>query len=115
MPAAKYVLTIEAKADFKRSVGFYLDELHQSPANLTGCTASAMVKVHATDEQPLVTFDCTIPAPTTGVVEMELSGTETAKLQKISKAVWDLLLTLPDGSKRRAVSGSVQVLPGVTD
>jgi hypothetical protein len=114
MAAAKHTLIIEAKADFTRSVGLYLDVASQSPADLTGCTASASIKVHATDDAPLVVFVCDIPNPASGVIQLSLAAAETAKLQKTSKAMWDLLLTLSDGSKRRVVDGPVLVSPGVT-
>ncbi len=115
MSAATYDLVIEAKADWRRSVGFYQDDEALVPANLTGYTASAMIKTHATDAAPLITITCTIPNPTTGVVVMEVLASASAAQNFGGKYFWDLVLTSPDGTRTRMLRGSALIIPGVTD
>lgn len=115
MSAATYDLVIEAKADWRRSVGFFRDDEALVPADLTGYTASAMIKTHATDAAPLITITCTIPNPTTGVVEMEVLASASAEHNSVGKCFWDLVLTSPDGTRKRMLRGTVLIIPGATD
>lgn len=115
MAAAKITLIIECKADYKRGLGFYLDKARLLPADFTGCTANAAIKINHTDEVPLLAFHCAIPNPESGIIEISLTAVETTTLNKVPKACWDLLVTYADGTRKRLADGPVQLSPGVTD
>lgn len=90
MAAAKYNITIEQGATFKKSVTIK-DFTTGVVRDLTGYTVRGMVRLTYEDVAPLCTFNCIISAPTTGVFTFELDSIATAQLD-FETAVYDLEL-----------------------
>jgi len=81
--------------------------------NLTGYTGKASIRMLY--EDPVAyNFTVTIPAPTTGVVELVLPSVVSATIAPGSY-VWDFQLTEPNGTNTRTyIAGDVQVYDEVT-
>jgi hypothetical protein len=89
-----------------------------SAFSLAGFTATAQMRRELVDQSdgtpdaPLVSFTCTIPTPSTGIVEVSLTSVQTASLLAAA-GVWDLMLS--NGStKYRMPYGTATVQRGVT-
>ena len=87
------------------------DRQRTQPVDLT--TASPKSEIRERHGGPLI---LALPLKTTlpNVIEAELSQEDSLKLNRRS-AVWDLQLTLDDGTVATVVSGHVFVTPSVTD
>lgn len=80
-----------------------------TPADLTGMTASAQVRLRKADEIPLATFDAVIEAD--GVVVLSLPAAATVTLP--SWAMWDCQLDL-GGRITTIAAGSIRTTGEVT-
>jgi hypothetical protein len=108
MAAAKYNLTIEQGATFKKSVTIN-NATTGLVRDLTGYTVRGMVRLSYDDVTPIATFTCIISAPLTGVFTFELSSVITAALD-FEVAVYDLELVQTGSSPEnveRIMQGNV--------
>jgi hypothetical protein len=80
--------------------------------DLTGCSASAQVRVHHGDTDPVAVFLASV-SPTLGRISLRLSPMQTGALGK-AYGVWDARLSWPDGTVQRLAEGKVTVKPEVT-
>lgn len=90
------------------------------PVNLTGCTARASIRANPASEV-VASISCAIPAPLTGVIELELTASQTSALPAAgarwntpSNYVYDLEVQHPDGTVTRLLNGAFSVSPEVT-
>lgn len=118
MPAAKINLTVEQGATFTHIVEW--KDGKNKPVNLTGYTAALQVRETAAESSPvLLEVGSVLPetgiviTPSTGTITITITDEETAALT-FKKGVYDLLLSAPDGTKRRLMQGSFTVSPRVT-
>lgn len=102
MAAAKYNLTIEQGATFKKSVTIK-DTTTNAVRDITNFDVRGMVRVSYEDTDPIVVFTCYSTAPTTGVFYVELDSGQTALLD-FEAAVYDIELvekyTSPENVER---------------
>lgn len=92
----------------------------KTPVDITKCAFVAQIKESAMDTCALATFQCKVIDPTQGIVELYLTGRDTAKIatygdyyKQMSKYYWDLYITFPDGVIQRIVVGTAYVSPGI--
>lgn len=113
MEAGKVNLTINKKASFEY-VFYVLDVYNktllpndpgQTPVNLTGCTAVALVK-DKVGGTTLSTFTVTFPNPTLGEVKLALTAAQTTSLA-FKTGVWDIFITFPSGKVVKYLEGNV--------
>lgn len=88
MAAAKYNITIEQGATFKKSVTIK-NATTGAVRDLTGYTVRGMVRATYEDVAPIVTFNCLITTPASGVFTFELDSIATRQLD-FESAVYDL-------------------------
>ncbi len=115
MAAAKYNLTIEQGATFKKSVTIK-ESTTGLPRDLTGYTVRGMVRATYEDPAPIVTFLCLITAPTTGVFTFELDSIATKQLD-FETAVYDIELVQTYSNPEnveRVMQGNVYLSKEVT-
>lgn len=118
MAAAKINLTVEKGATFTKN--FVWKDAKGRAINITSYTANLQVRATA-DPASAVLLELGSQAPESGIVLGGTAGTinltitdeETAALT-FTKGVYDLLLSLPDGTKKRLLQGSFAVSPAVT-
>ena len=83
-----------------------------SATDLTGFTANAQMRKHA-DALTFTNFSTQIINPTSGIIRVGLTTSQTAAL-KPGRHVYDILLTKPNGNKLIAVEGTALVRPGIS-
>ena len=109
---AAYVsnIVIEAGADFNQQ--FNLEDIANSPLNLTGYTGASRMKKHHSSLTTAATFTVSFPNRTQGILKLALAASATALL-KPGRYVYDVLLN--DGAERtRVIEGSALVTAGIT-
>lgn len=89
----------------------YEDEEKTIPSDLTGVAAKAQIRDRSGGAK-ITELTCEITLPNT--ILMTLSAT-ASKAISITRGVWDLQLTYPDGRVVTIVAGGVTVTPDVTD
>ena len=94
---AAYVsnIVIEAGADFNQT--FNIEDIGNSPLNLTGYTGASRMKKHYSSLTTSATFTVTFPNRTQGIMKIALAASSTAVL-KPGRYVYDVLLN--DGSEK---------------
>lgn len=117
MSAGKLNIEIEKKATFRKvltlfSAYFGEGSSENVPLNITGATIEAAIKVTVNDVSPAAVFDVTLISGTNGQFSISMSPADTEALS-ISKGVYDVLVTLSDGTALRVIEGSVFVTKGV--
>ena len=94
------------------TVSLTMQDGSETPIDITGRTYSAQLRSHATDDDPIATFTCTIINGAAGTMQAVLSATSTAALEPGS-AVWSLKET--NGSTVTTILyGDVQIVESVT-
>ena len=109
---AAYVsnIIINQGADFNQT--FNLESNSNAPLDLTGYTATSVMKKHPASLSNKATFGIQFPDRSNGTVKISLGSTLTTNL-KPGRYSYDILLD--DGSvKTRIVEGSAIVTAGVT-
>lgn len=112
--AATFPLIIEQGATFSRT--WVWRSANKKAINLTGYTAKLQVRDKAggtmlfelSTENGRITI-----VPLTGTITLTISDEDTQAISFL-KGVYDLVLSAPDGTKVRLLSGSVTVSLGVT-
>ena len=106
---------IDQGATFVRSIK--LRDSNDAAVNLTGYSARLQVRRGPAAPDPALV---TLTSPTggitldsSGVITVTFSAAVTSAMA-FETGAFDLLLTAPDGSKRRLIQGQVQVSPAVT-
>ena len=114
MEAGKQNLIINKKASFRfdfyvlesYNPNFPVDDIGQTPVNLTGCTISAKAKRKIGDTTNLFSFTATIPTPAKGHCRLELSAAQTAAMAW-ETGVWDVFITFPSGDVVKYLEGNL--------
>ena len=109
---AAYVsnIVIDQGADFNQT--YNLENSANAPLDLTGYTATSIMKKHPQSLQNTATFVCSFPNRAQGQLKISLGSTITPNL-KPGRYSYDILLN--SGSlKTRVVEGSALVTAGVT-
>ena len=83
-----------------------------SATDLTGFTANAQMRKHA-DALTFTNFSTQIINPTSGIIRVGLTTSQTATL-KPGRHVYDVLITDTSGEVTRVLEGSVLVRQGAT-
>lgn len=105
-------LTIDQGASFSSDVT--LKDSSNALFDLTGYTASAKMAKGYSSTRTRVAMTTTIASdPTTGVVTLSLTATETAALDAPARYVYDLEVTT-GASVTRVIEGIINVRPNVT-
>ncbi len=83
------------------------------PLNLTGYTVQSKIKLVSTGDT--VNFTCSVPTPSSGVVQRSLSNALTVSLTPCvaGKYVWALQLTAPSGDVLPEIQGGAIVIAEV--
>jgi hypothetical protein len=103
-------IVINAGSDFSQT--FNLENITNSPLNLTGYTGSALIKKHPASLKTTATFTVSFPDRIFGQVALSLGSSITSNL-KPGRYCYDILLN--DGStKTRIVEGSAIITAGIT-
>lgn len=103
-------LTIDQGATFSKTFTIYATDT--TVLNLTGYTIRGeMRKAYAASTSQEFTISC--PEPTTGVVTISLTATQTAALTA-GKYVYDVETSSPAGTVSRTLQGNATVTPEVT-
>lgn len=123
MAAANVNLKMEQGAQFYRRLTFSENSV---PVDLTGWSFSAQMRETLPSTAIAATFTTTIldQVTNTGEMTLTLTAAETSAIvlnavstgtnRKVSKYVYDLEATKPDGSVDRILQGSVELSPEVT-
>ena len=109
---AAYVsnIVIDQGADFNQT--YNLENSANAPLDLTGYTATSVLKKHPQSLLETATFTCSFPNRTQGQLKISLGSSITPDL-KPGRYSYDILLN--SGSlKTRVVEGSALVTAGVT-
>jgi len=106
-------LSIDQGATFTSDVT--VKDANDNPFNLTGYTAAAKLAKGYASTRTRTDFTTTVAAdPTTGVVTLSLTSTQTAALDA-ERYVYDLEITqTSSGSVTRVIEGIISVRPQVT-
>jgi hypothetical protein len=109
---AKFDLELYRGAGFSKSFTYTADG---AAVNLTGYTITASIKTTADDTvDPAVSFTVTVSSPSTGVIVLSLTGTQTATLSA-ARCVWDLKLVPSGGQPDVLLYGDLRVRARVTE
>ena len=109
---AAYVsnIVIDVGTDFTQT--FYLENIANTPVNLTGHTATSKMKKHSSSSSTSAVFIVSFPNPTNGTLSISLGSSITSGL-KPGRYCYDVLVN--DGiRKTRVVEGSALVTAGIT-
>ena len=105
-------LTIDQGATFSSDVT--VKDANGNAFNLTGYTATAKMAKGYSSTRTRTTITCTINAdPTTGIVTLSLTATETAALDAPARYVYDLEIT-SGATVTRVIEGIINIRPNVT-
>lgn len=103
-------IIIDAGSDFSQT--FNLENIANSPLDLSGYTGSALMKKHPASLRNTALFAVSFPDRMAGQVKLSLGSSITSEL-KPGRYCYDILLD--DGSiKTRIVEGSAIVTAGIT-
>ena len=80
--------------------------------NLTGYTVASQLRKNYTSTA-YTTINATNNSPTSGIIIMSLTATQTAAL-KSGRYVYDLQITAADGAVTRVIEGVITLRPEVT-
>ena len=80
--------------------------------NLTGYTVASQLRKNYTSTG-YTTINATKNSPTSGIIVMSLTATQTAAL-KSGRYVYDLQITAADGTVTRVIEGVITLRPEVT-
>ncbi len=90
------------------------------PVNLTGCIARMSIRATPTSDV-IADVSCSIPAPLTGAIDLELTAPQTTAIpapgtrwNSPSNFVFDLEVQFLDGTVTRVLNGTFSVSPEVT-
>jgi|TARA_B100000029_G_scaffold342207_1_gene334577 hypothetical protein len=110
MTARNVNLVLDQGVDFEAT--FTIKNNNNSSLNLTGYTASSIIKKHpaATKSNPFVV---SFPDRINGKVKVAMASTATTTLEG-GRYVYDLVLISPNSYKTRPIQGNVLVIPGVS-
>jgi len=105
-------LTIDQGATFSSDVT--VKDANGNAFDLTGYTATAKMAKGYSSTRTRTAITCTINAdPTTGIVTLSLTATETAALDAPARYVYDLEIT-SGATVTRVIEGIINVRPNVT-
>ena len=118
MTAGPYDFTIEAGADL--SIGLTWKDETGTLVNLTGASASLMLRYSVADASPVVSLTETAGAHgqvvlggALGTLTVKVNSTTTGTLTA-GPAVYDLLVTVAAGDKTRLIEGVATIKQAVT-
>ena len=106
-------LTIDQGATFSSDVT--VKDANGNAFDLTGYTAEAKMAKGYNSTRTRTTMTTTINAdPTTGIVTLSLTATETAALDALARYVYDLEVVSGGGAVTRVIEGIINIRPNVT-
>ena len=110
---AAYVsnIVIDIGADFNQT--FNLENSANAPLDLTGYTATSIMKKHPASLNNTATFACSFTDRSRGQLRISLGSSITPSL-KAGRYSYDILLKDGSNVKTRVVEGSALVTAGVT-
>lgn len=83
--------------------------------DLTGYTAAAKMALGFASTRTRVSFTTAIASPTTGVITLSLTASQTADLEAPARYVYDVEITrTSDSSVTRVIEGIISTSPNVT-
>lgn len=108
--AAFSEITIEQGATFSSTVD--VEDVYGTPVNLTGYTASSMMRKSYYSSSAIV-ITANISNPSQGEVTLSISASNTANITP-GRYVYDLIINDGANTVSRVVEGIATVLPSVT-
>lgn len=120
MAAGRYDLTIEQGATFSRQVTWQNED--GSAVNLTGYSIAGKIRKKTSDNQPIISFTCTITNASSGIFTFSLTATETNSLpvrhgetaeKQLLECVYDIEATV-GSTVYRILEGIAYISPQVT-
>jgi hypothetical protein len=108
--AAFTELTIEKGATFSTTIT--VEDTNGDAINLTGYTANSQIRksYYSTTAN---NFTATVTGIANGEITLSMTAANTSNLTN-GRALYDLLITAPNGTKTRVVEGIVTILPNIT-
>ena len=111
--AATANLRIDQGASFSSDVT--VKDSNGDVFDLTGYTAAAKMALGYASTRTRVAMTTAIGSPTTGVITLSLSATQTADLEAPARYVYDVEITrTSDNNVTRVIEGIISVSPNVT-
>ena len=111
--AATANLRIDQGASFSSDVT--VKDSNGDVFDLTGYTAAAKMALGYASTRTRVAMTTTIGSPTTGVITLSLTATQTADLEAPARYVYDVEITrTSDNNVTRVIEGIISVSPNVT-
>jgi hypothetical protein len=108
--AAYTELVVEQYASFSTTVN--VEDSQGDAVNLTGYTAASQIR-KSYYSSTANNFTTTVTGTANGEITLSMTAANTALLTP-GRALFDLVITAPSGTKTRVVEGIVTILPGVT-
>ena len=106
-------LSIDQGATFSSDVT--IKDANNALFDLTGYTARAKMALGYASTRTRVTITATVNSdPTTGIVTLSLTDTQTADLEAPARYVYDLEVVSSGGSVTRVIEGIINIRPNVT-
>jgi hypothetical protein len=104
-------LQIDQGSTFSKQITVYQTD-GVTVQDLTGYTVASQVRKNYTSTN-FVTINATSNSPTSGIIVMSLTATDTAGM-KAGRYVYDLQITAADGTVSRTIEGIITIKPEVT-
>jgi hypothetical protein len=120
MAAGQYPILIEQGATFALDLIVKSSPTEQAPAgepiDLAGATITGQIRPDAGSDKILATFDGIVTDPASGGLTLLIPAARTRAIDPFTypDAVYDILITFPNGTVRRLIEGTVTISPGVT-
>lgn len=95
----------------------YRQKVNGRPVNLTGCTAK--MQLRASPSSTEVLFELSTEngriksMSSNGYIELVITDEDTGGIT-FQSAVYDLVISFPDGTKKRLIEGKITISDGVT-
>ena len=112
MAAGKYNMLIQQGVTYNQTITLK-NAANTAAIDISGSTASAMIRETYQDPTPAAVFDCVIPVGTDGIIQIGLTPEQTASLS-FDKGVYDIEITYSNGAKDRILQGNVVISKEVT-
>lgn len=105
-------LVINSGENFSQTLTL-IDSTNGSPLNITGYTASSMIRKHAESSIKTADFTVSIINAIKGEINLSLNSTITSSIKE-GRYVYDVLLRTPSNFKTIAIEGMILVRSGIS-
>lgn len=115
--AARMDIALQRNEDWART---FIVTAGGEPVDLTGWSAEMQIKSRVDNATIIATADCSIDAPTAGLIDVHVAASEGSPLNSYGSPIqtenlpYDLRLIDPDGNKIALVGGIIILTRGVT-